>query len=274
MMTRRRFLKIATITTASGVAAAGVVNAGPRRVRMTRHQVAWPRSFRLRVAHLTDLHAGRATSDRLLEQSVQICLAARPDLVALTGDFVNHSLGRLPGLSRLIARLPRPCVATLGNHDHWSGADAVQAALERQGVVVLRNERARVRAGTRRVTVVGVDDGYTRHDDVDRAFDGLRRPGAALVLSHFPNTADEIAARGGRVVLSGHTHGGQVQIPHVTRAIARLAGNRYLTGWYAVGQARLFVNAGIGSSVVRLRVGARAQPEVAIIDLVPERRSK
>lgn len=271
MMPRRKFLKIAAIAAASGAGTASLAHAAPRQVRLTRHRVPWPGPAPLRIVHITDLHVGWGTPTRLLEQSVALCRRARPDLVVLTGDYVNRTLKHLPRLSRLVARLPRPCVATLGNHDHWSGAREVGTALEQQGVTVLRNENFRLRLGTRQLPIVGIDDAFTGHADVGKAFSGLDCPETALVLSHFPDTADTVASCGGRLVLSGHTHGGQIEIPVVTRAVARLAGNKYIAGWYRLGCARLFVNAGVGSSVVRFRLGARARPEVAIIDLVQNR---
>jgi len=155
----------------------------------------------------------------------------------------------------------------LGNHDHWSGAERVQAAIAKQGIPVLRNENTRLQIGDVQVPIVGIDDGFTKHDDAKKAFAGLSCPETALVLSHFPDSADQIASCGGRIVLSGHTHGGQVEIPMITRAIARLAGNKYVAGWYTLGCTRLYVNAGVGSSAIRLRAGVQARPEVAIIDL-------
>lgn len=266
-MTRRSLLKIAAAAAASGALASKVAHSAPGRVRMTHHRVPWAGRRQLRVVQLTDLHVGWGTPQHLLEQSVQLCCRARPDLVVLTGDYLNRSLTYLPQLERWLRRLPRPCVATLGNHDHWSGADAVSGALHAQGIPVLRNENVRLALGSVRLPIVGIDDGFTNHDDVDRAFAGLECPETALVLTHFPTTARRIATCGGRLVLAGHTHGGQIEVPIVTQAVARLAGSHYLAGWYRLGCTRLYVSAGIGSSTIRWRLGARAMPEVAVFDL-------
>ncbi len=266
MIPRRTFLKL----TAASVAAAGVgvaAQIAPQRVRLTRHRISG-HGLQLRIAHLTDLHVGWATPQHILDEAVALCRRARPDLVVLTGDYLNRSLKHLPALSRLVARLPRPCVATLGNHDYWSGAAEIQAALEAREVMVLRNTHKRLRLGRQELSIVGVDDGYTDHADVETSFAGLENPKRALVLTHDPNTAGAIAERGGRLILAGHTHGGQIQIHRVTDAIARVAGNGYLAGWYSVADAKLYVNSGLGSSAVRLRVGERARPEVALFDFV------
>ena len=266
-MTRRKFLTLSALTAAS-VGAVGVAESAPQKVRRTRYQISWPGVRGLRVAHITDLHVGWGTPDHLLDQTIEITRRARPHLVALTGDYLNHSLKRLPRLERFIAALPRPCVATLGNHDHWSDPEAIGRSLERLGVVVLRNANKTFRLAGRKLPVVGVDDGMTRRHDVAKSFAGIARPERALVLTHYGETADEIAERGGRLILAGHTHGGQVNLPILTVAVTRMVGMKYIAGWYPVGKGKLYVNAGIGSSAIRRRVGKRAWPEVALMDLV------
>lgn len=264
-LTRRRFLQLVGLGT---VAVAGVGHAAPRRVRLTAHEVPWPGARGLRLVHLTDLHLGWATPRELLHQVVSLAERAAPDLVVLTGDYLNHSLKHLRALERLVALLPRPCLATLGNHDHWSGAEAVESALEQAGVVVLRNRPHRVALGGRRLTVVGVDDSFTGHDDIEAAFAQVGSAEPVLALTHCPKIGPALARRGARLILTGHTHAGQVQVPLVTRAVSRLAGQRYLAGWYELGPSRLYVNAGVGSSAIRWRLGARAAPELAIVTLV------
>ena len=93
--------------------------------------------------------------------------------------------------------------------------------------------------------------------------------GIGLALTHLPDTGDDIAARGGRLILAGHTHGGQIRVPIITRAALRISGSRYVAGWYRTRGGRLYVSAGVGSSVVRWRVGRQAQPEVTLLDLIP-----
>ena len=254
-------------------AALAATAAGPS-LRVTRHEVPWPIARRVRVVQLSDLHLGHATDPALLQQAVARVRALRPDLVVMTGDYLNRSLDRAADLRRLAAELPRPCLATLGNHDYWSGAQGVRAALRRAGVQVLTNQSQTIRGPGWQLTVVGVDDGYTGHQAIRTAFAGLSDPRNTLVLTHYPNTADAIARFGGRLILAGHTHGGTVAVPLLTVAIARAKGLRYLAGWYTVGKTstRLYVNVGLGSARIRARLGELAQPEVAVFDLVPERR--
>lgn len=243
------------------------------RLRVTRHRVPWPGERKLRVAHLTDIHMGATTPRPFLERVVEIVRTVEPHLVVLTGDYVNHSTRHLPRLERFVSALPRPIVATLGNHDHWSGDHEVAMALVGGGAEVLSNAASGVGGIGWSLPIVGVDDGATKHADVGRAFDGVRDPERAIVLNHFPATADAIAEKGGRLILSGHTHGGQLAIPVLTEAVSRLV-NGYFHGWYAIGESELYVSAGIGHSLDGLRGGHTAIPEVAVYDLDPSAEAR
>jgi predicted MPP superfamily phosphohydrolase len=188
MTDRRRFLlQLGALGVAAGI---GAHQAEARqRIRLTRHRSTTlfdSGASPLLVAHLTDLHVGIATPRNLLEQAVEEARRARPDLTVLTGDYLNHSLHHLDRLRALVRDLPRPCLATLGNHDHWSGATQIRQLLEREGIGVLCNASTVLTLRGRRLTVVGVDDGMTRHADVRRALAGVV-PGRALILAHYPN---------------------------------------------------------------------------------------
>ncbi len=279
-MDRRTFLRrSAQVAALAGVGAVGTAEAHAAEAgELTQrvHRVAfrgaqdWTAHSRVRVAQLSDVHVGFGTPVETLLAAQRMAHAAKPDLLVLTGDYLNRSLAELDNLRDWIAGLPRPIVATLGNHDHWSGAVGIRRMLEQQGVLTLANEHAELDFGGRRLTVVGIDDGFTRRDNPEKAFAHVALPDRALVLSHEPRTADRIGLHGGRLVLSGHTHGGQVAVPGVTGALARLIGMRYLAGWYQAGDAQLYVNAGVGTSVRVPRVGAQAMPELSVFELQAE----
>ena len=242
---------------------------------ITCHRVPWAGERRIRVAHLTDVHVGATTPRKMLARVAEVVEALGCDLVVLTGDYVNASLFHLDRVTELVESLPRPCVAVLGNHDHWTCPVRVAAALRAGGALVLQNESTVVRGRGFELTVVGVDDGRSGHDDVARAFASVAEPEPALVLSHYPSTAETIATTGAPLVLSGHTHAGHVDVRHVTKLLARLAGNPYLHGFYRLDRTDLYVSAGIGHSLHGLRAG-RTCPEIAVFELDPaatQRRS-
>jgi predicted MPP superfamily phosphohydrolase len=267
-MGRRRFLRGA-VTAGLGLGVAGgLAHAAHSGLVVRRHRLAWPVARPVRLVHLTDLHVGLGTPAVRLEEVVRLSHAARPDLVVLTGDYVNHSLRHVARVERLVAALPGPVVATLGNHDHWSGAGGVIDALQRGGARVLQN--ASLSLDALGLSLVGVDDGRTGHDDAHRALSGVD-PASSLVLTHDPRTADRISELGGRLVLSGHTHGGQVRVPGVER-LARAAGLDYLGGWYPLPSGgRVYVNAGCGQSRAGWRLGDEARAELSVFELVPLR---
>lgn len=278
-MDRRTFLRRSAQAAAIGSSGAVLVSAAegqasePGVVVTRSHAVAfrgaqnWTDRAQIRIAQLSDIHVGFGTPEQTLLAAQRAAHRAKPDLMVLTGDYLNRSLGELDNLRAWVAGLPRPLVATLGNHDHWSGAAAIRVMLEKQGVIVLANENITLDLHGRPLTVVGVDDGFTHRDDPEKAFAGVALPDRALVLSHEPRTADRIGLHGGRMVLSGHTHGGQVVVPGLTGAITRLVGMRYVAGWYQAGDAALYVNAGVGASVRVPRFGEQAMPELSVFDL-------
>ncbi len=227
----------------------------------------------LRVAHLTDQHVGFVTPMELQMAAVRAANAERPDLVALSGDFVCHSQLYLEDLQEVIRAFDAPVVAVLGNHDYWAGARSVRRALKRAGAAVLRNAHTTVELGGQRLQVIGVDDAYTGHADVRRAVRGLRADLPALALSHIAEEADALWAAGVPLVLAGHTHAGQITVARLNElALGRVGGHRYVHGLYGrrdlpAPHGAVYVGAGIGAAVVPFRVGKRARPEVTLFEL-------
>lgn len=229
----------------------------------------------LRVAHLTDLHVGRMTPWRVQQRAVRATNAQNPDLVAITGDFVNHSQLYLDQLRLLIRSIDAPVVCVLGNHDHWSGAGEVRTALQSAGAEVLDNANTVITLRGHRLQLVGLDDAYTGHADRGRAVKGLRPDLPTLGLSHIAEEADYLWTRGVPLVLAGHTHGGQITWAGLQAiTLGRIAGHRYLHGLYGdrggdgrSAKGAVYVGAGIGAAVMPVRLGERARREIAIFEL-------
>jgi hypothetical protein len=227
----------------------------------------------IRVAHVTDLHITKAT--KLLDDTFAALDAAAPDLIVFTGDLVESDAG-LPLLTDYLSRLPSgiPAYACLGNWEH-KGLDlaAYRAVLEGAGVRLLINEGLDIVVKGRPVRVFAVDDYLTSMAGDGRvildfsAFEPW--PGALnLFLSHCPGLFDAAAARLAEaapfVMLSGHTHGGQVTLlglPLVTPP----GSGPYVAGHYSIGKHHLFVSKGIGNSGIDLRLFA--DPELPVYTL-------
>ncbi|RMG10789.1 MAG: metallophosphoesterase [Deltaproteobacteria bacterium] len=252
----------------------------PTRIRLRRFAGPADHARRLdvpiRIAHLTDLHVGAVTPLKVQREAVELTNAQRPDLVLLTGDFVCHGQGYLDALEEIVSGFRAPVFAVLGNHDYWSGAAEVRWALRRAGAEVLSNANTVVPIGHERIQLVGLDDAYTGHADREAAIKGLRPDLPAVGLSHIAEEADGLWAAGVPLVLAGHTHGGQITLARLHEiALGHVAGHRYVHGIYGSrsgggnGSApgAVYVGAGIGASVMPVRLGHRGQREVALFEL-------
>jgi hypothetical protein len=226
-----------------------------------------PRHDGLRIAHLSDVHVGRFTPRAHVRAAVELAAAAKPDITALTGDYVCWSRTEIPLVEEWLAGLGgRRVVAVLGNHDYFTSGRGVAAALGRNGYDVLRNANTTIEVNGAPLTIVGIDDPITRHDDSAAAFEGAR-VGTRLVLVHYPVDPRGLVGRGAQLVLSGHTHGGQLNIPGVTTRMLRRVGIRYRGGLYDLDGARLYVTTGVGFVGVSLRAGEGTAAEVAVLTL-------
>lgn len=270
-LSRRQFLR----WTLGGLVAAGV--GGPayalliepdwlalERVEITLEGLP-PRLAGLRLALLSDLHRGPYVEPPLIGRAVELAQGAAADLVLLAGDFVSRSADYAASCAAELARLraPRGVYACLGNHDHWTDAGTVAAALEAAGVRVLRNAGALVADG---LWLAAVDDVWERQADLDAAL-AEAPPGALTVLlAHEPDFADAVAADG-RVALqlSGHSHGGQVRLPILGPPVLPYLAQRYSAGLYRLGAMQLYVTRGVGCITPPARFNCR--PEVTVITL-------
>ena len=227
----------------------------------------------IRVAHLTDLHVGLVTPAKVLMTAVDMVNQEQPDLVVITGDFVCYSQVYLEALPGVVSAFDAPTVGVLGNHDHWVGADAVRETLRRAGMKILDNANTVIELGKRRLQLVGLDDAFTGHADSTKALEGMRRNIPTLGLSHIAEEADALWAAGVPLVLSGHTHAGHVALGRLHElTLGRMAGHRYVHGLYgtrtgAPPRGAVYVGAGVGATIVPMRLGDRARREVTIFEL-------
>jgi uncharacterized protein len=234
----------------------------------------WPAGERpVRAVLISDIHvAGPDMPPGRLARIVARIGALRPDLVLIAGDFVgDKDFGtRIYPLAEIVAPLkglqPRlGTIAVLGNHDHWRNAAEVRQALRAAGIIVLDNDA--VQAGP--LAVGGVGDEFTAHDDLDATLRAMRRlRGARLLLSHDPDLFPKLPSDV-RLMLAGHTHCGQIRLPLVGALMTESEhGQRYACGRIDENGRSLFVTAGLGTSIVPLRLGA--SPDLWLLTLGPE----
>ena len=235
-----------------------------------------------RIVQLSDFHCGRRVSPGYLAEAVNLAQAQRPDIIVLTGDFVHRGYRYVEQVARVLGRLAAPdgVYAVLGNHDFSVRNSlgirryrrlhlAVTAALSAQGIRVLENRAVPLRRGDAMLNLVGVADLWSRVCDLERAFRGLSPDVPNVVLAHNPRTAEHLGQRRCDLMLSGHTHGGQVNWPGVGRPMLGRRARQFAAGLYHYNDTLIYVNKGVGFGV-RFRFGVR--PEVALLELQPAAR--
>jgi predicted MPP superfamily phosphohydrolase len=246
--------------------------ARPTPPRVTEHEVNVqdldPRHDGVRIAQLSDIHVGNMTPPSHVRAAVNAANASEPDLIVLTGDYVcwRRHEAELAGDQLGGLRASR-VLAVLGNHDYFTWGAGVSAALARNGYEVLRNQTTIANVRGAPLAMVGVDDPVTRHDDLDAAFAGAPADVTRVVLCHGPDRGPDIAKRGADLVLSGHTHGGQIYIKGITDRLMKRVGLQYRRGMYDLGETSMYVTPGVGFSGVTRRVGEGTHAEVAVLTL-------
>jgi len=231
---------------------------------------ALPEAFSgMRVVQISDIHHGLFLPEKWLAQAVQQANRLRADVVVLTGDFVTYSRANIEPAAEILSRLRARygILAVLGNHDFRVGADAVTTALRRRRIEVLRNQHITIQFGGASLYMAGVDD-YGYGADVRRAVRGIPRNAVTVLLAHNPRIISLASRHGVSLVLSGHTHGGQVNLPLLGTVYGRSPESlRYKIGWDRLGETQIYVSRGIGTIVLPWRL--RCPAEITHLELLP-----
>ena len=227
----------------------------------------------VRLLHLSDLHASPPVPKRLIERAIDAGLSAKPDIVCVTGDFVTSGQDfDAAWLERQLSRIARaaPAFASLGNHDggEWASryggfrSTAIIAALiKSSGIMLLHNETCEVQAKGRTFDVVGLGDLWSGEMQPEHAFPSQSSKRVVL-LSHNPDTKDLLQNYGWDLMLSGHTHGGQLSLPYFGTPFAPVRDHRYVEGLKGWNNRLIHVTTGVGN-LYGVRFNCR--PEVSLL---------
>ena len=226
------------------------------------------RAFRgYRIVQISDLHAGDKIDRTHLNKVIDAVNDQKPDLVVITGDHVSRMPRRHIELLDIYSRLhPRDrTVAVLGNHDVYNDATPIRTALKTAGVTLLENNIYTLKRDNATLYIAGVGDVFAKEDRLDQVLAQLPATGAAIMLAHEPDFADQAAAtkRFG-LQLSGHSHGGQLRFPFFDGYVPELA-QKYPLGRYQVGDMIQYTNRGIGTVKIYARFNCR--PEISVFTL-------
>jgi uncharacterized protein len=238
----------------------------------------------LRIAHLTDFHLSRIVPLDFLHSCTAAAMREQPDLILITGDFVTRRPRYVADIEGLLAPLSAShgVYAVLGNHDVVVGTAAVGAAVEAAGARLLRNRHECVPVNGVELWLAGIDclhHKQYRTEEVkraawaevyrrmlDTALSGIPADAFRILLSHTPDVIRDAARCGVDLMLSGHTHGGQVRFPLLgATVVPSRYGHRYAAGLFQVENTTLFVSRGLGT--VRLPLRFLCRPELAILTL-------
>ncbi|HEX7974884.1 MAG TPA: metallophosphoesterase [Anaerolineales bacterium] len=222
-----------------------------------------------RLVQISDFHIGTWMSRVELAQAVGMVNRLKPDLVAITGDFVTEDpecyVDDLAGaLSKLSSK--DGVFAVLGNHDHWTDPTVMRRALRLGGVSELCNTFRTLQRGAACLHIAGVDCSMVGLDRLDQVLERLPAQGGAVLLAHEPDFADRSAAsRRFDLQISGHSHGGQVCLPLVGPLFLPRCARKYPSGFYRVGGMILYTNRGLGTAKFQLRINC--PPEITVFTL-------
>ncbi|MCA1630817.1 MAG: metallophosphoesterase [Acidobacteria bacterium] len=245
----------------------------PLMLSVERHEILLRRLPReldgLRVVQLSDIHNGPFTAPGSIERAVEVANGLDPDIVALTGDYVSHEREFAAPCAEILGRLRARCgvYAILGNHDHWTDAALITDLFRAEGITVLVNEGMRFEHPERpgaAFWLAGVDDTMVGLEDLPLALAGSRADELKLLLAHNPVVLRRAARAGVDLVLSGHTHGGQVTWRSESSASGRPR-RRLLRGLGRQGATQIYVSRGLGTVVLPVRYGCL--PEVSLLEL-------
>jgi uncharacterized protein len=219
-----------------------------------------------RIVQLSDIHHSRFTSRQIIERAVQTATSLQPDIIALTGDYISKERAYAAPCAEILGKLRarHGVYAVLGNHDHWTDAALMTDLFRAEGIKVLINQGMRFEKNGAAFWLAGVDDTMVGLEDLSLALAGSSEDELKLLLAHNPIILRRAARAGVDLVLSGHTHGGQVSLASERSAAGRPR-RRVLKGLASEGETQIYVTRGLGTVVLPVRFGC--PPEVSLLEL-------
>ena len=286
LITRRHFLTTSAFLAAGAAVYSGEIERHWVEISHCEVTIAGLRSAfdGFRVVQLSDIHFEGFTEPFFLHEVINRVNDLNPDAVFITGDFVTHSLvldrafkdaaSRCAGiLSELNCKRRYAC---LGNHDFLVGSEKVAASLAASGITVLNNSYVPIEHGGGRFWLAGVEDPLEGHPDAQAAIpESIRElPNEPVVLlCHAPDYVDDLlrqpVGQSISLILSGHTHGGQIRFPFIPPLALPPLGQHYVEGWFRFGKLQLYVNRGIGSVGIPFRFNC--PPEITLFTFRSEK---
>ncbi len=219
-----------------------------------------------RLVHLSDIHHSPFTDIAHISRAVEISNQLKPDMFVLTGDYISHETAYIAPMAKVLGQLKSEfgTYACLGNHDHWTNAEMVTDLMRQENINVLINEGFRFAARGASFWLAGVDDYMVGKTDLRSALRGSFPDEMKMLLAHNPIIVRRAARVEVDLVLSGHTHGGQIKIRNEEKRI--LPRRKLKNGLYRRKDTQIYITRGIGTVVLPMRYGC--PPEISLIELI------
>jgi uncharacterized protein len=273
-ISRRRFLKLLGYAGILGLASSYPVLIERYIVLVNTYQIPVPNlppAFNgFRIVHLTDFHYGFLVQQSFIQSIIDRTNRIGRDVIVCTGDFVHkkqttHEIDSVwPLLSKLNAR--HGVYSVLGNHDHWADAERSRYWLNQAGQD-LHHKTVQITRNGERLWIAGAGDFIEDHKSLDDLLDPIPKSDCRIVLAHNPDTADSEYSSRTDLIISGHTHGGQVNIPFIGAPILPVKNKNYSSGLkYSPRGSGVFISRGIGWAILPVRFNCL--PEIAVLELV------
>lgn len=226
-----------------------------------------PLSFsNFKIVQISDLHLNRYGAKE--EKVVSILKNIKPDLLIISGDFYGREYN-LTGIEDFIDRIKdtitADILATYGNWDHMGGIIKLESLLESKNLTLLNNNNTRIMKGNDFINIAGVDDPYTGYDKIKSALSGIDFDHFTILVAHAPDITKNLNSEKFDLIISGHTHGGQVSFP-LLQKIWVPTDTDYVRGMYDTQWGKLYINRGIGTSLLPVRFFC--SPEITVFRLV------
>jgi uncharacterized protein len=277
-LSRRRFFGLSAAL-AAAVLVGDSVLLEPNRPQLVRQELTlsrWPAALDgYKIAVLSDFHYDPVFSVHPLQAAIPIVNGLKPDLIALTGDFVTEPSA---GSRRKAAYAAEPCSsllrqmtaphglwAIMGNHDAVTDPKLVTSILRSTGIQVLDNQSMPIEHAGARFWLSGVDDVLKGNSDLSATLTNVPNGEPTVLLAHEPDYADFAARYPVDLQLSGHSHGGQVRLPFLPPLYEPALARKYVAGLFRIGSLTLYTNRGLGT--IGLPIRFDCPPEITLITL-------
>ncbi|MCP5005965.1 MAG: metallophosphoesterase [Planctomycetes bacterium] len=274
-LNRRSFIKYALLGGIGTLATSYSVFIERYNFQINTYQIPVPRlpgAFEgFKIVQLTDIHFGFLMPLSIVEQLIHKVNILDKDIVVCTGDYVN-ACGKdslvdtvWPYLMKLRAK--HGVYSVLGNHDHWGGLDRSLYWLEESGQNV-RHKSIPIDKMGERIWIGGAGDYLEDDVSIDKAFENVPSNECKILLAHNPDSADSHFSTKVDLMISGHTHGGQVNIPFVGAPYLAVQNRKYSSGFIRSSKTNIYISRGLGWTVLPIRFNC--PPEISILNLISD----